>query len=78
MKGKVSLYYNHITIGLQSVTSSFTSWKHIVQAVPSKKKYKAKEKKRMKRRERKERGGKEEKKKKGWKEFIRKERKRGE
>ena len=42
MKGKVSLYYNQITIGLQLVTSSFTSWKHTVQAVPSKKKGKKK------------------------------------
>ena len=45
MKEKFSLYYNQITIGLQSdynqlqsVTSSFTSWKHTVQTVPSKKK----------------------------------------
>ena len=53
MKEKVSLYYNQITIrlqsdynqitiGLQLVTSSFTSWKHTVQAVPSKKKKKGK------------------------------------
>ena len=48
--------------------SSVTSWKHTVQAVPSKKKEG----------EGKEIGGKEEKKKKGWKEFVRKERERGE
>ena len=34
MKGKISLYYNRITIRLQSVASSPTSWKHTVQAVP--------------------------------------------
>ena len=66
MKEKVSLYYNQITVRLQSdhnqlqsVTSSFTSWKHPVQAVPQKKKKKkrrrnkAKEKERMKRRRKK-------------------------
>ena len=57
-------------IQLQSVVSSITFWKHIVQAVPSKKKKKEGEGK--------ERGGKEEKKKKGWKEYVLKERERGE
>ena len=46
--------YNQITIGLQSATSSSTSWKHTVQAVPSKKRKKTKEKERMKRRRKKE------------------------
>ena len=58
MNEKVSLYYNQITIRLQSdynqlqsMTSSFTSWKHTVQAIPSKKKKrnKAKEKERIRR-----------------------------
>ena len=52
-------------IQLQSVVSSITSWKHTVQAVPSKK-----TKKEKKEGEGNERGGKEEKKKKGWKEFV--------
>ena len=56
-------------IQLQSVVSSITSWEHTVRAVPSKKKTEG---------EGKERGGKEEKKKNGWKEFVRKERERGE
>ena len=48
-------------IQLQSVVSSITSWKHTVQAVPSKKKKKKrKEVENMRRR------------KKGWKEFVRK------
>ena len=59
-------------IQLQSVVSSITSWEHTVQEVPSKKKKKKEEG------EGKERGGKEEKKKKGWKEFVQKERDRGE
>ena len=63
-------------IQLQSVVSSITSWKHTVQAVPSKKK-KASGRKKERERERKERGGKKEKKKKGWKEFVWKEREKG-
>ena len=55
-------------IQLQSVVASITSWKHTVQAVPSKKKNEG---------EGKERVGKKEKKK-GWNEFVRKERERGE
>ena len=55
-------------IQLQSVVASITSWKHTVQAVPSKKEEG----------EGKEIGGKKEKKKKGWKEFVRKEREMGE
>ena len=60
-------------IKLQSVVPSITSRKYIIQAVPSKIKRKKKWEG-----EGKERGGKEEKRKKGWKEFVRKERERGE
>ena len=45
--------------------SSITSWKHTVQAVPSKKKKEASGRKKERERERKERGGKKEKKKNG-------------
>ena len=77
MKEKVFVYYNQITIGLQLVTSSFTSWKHTVQAVPSQKKKKTKEKERMKGRRRKGKRWKIGEEKKGWKEFVQKERERG-
>ena len=40
-------------IQLQSMMPSITSWKHTIQAIPSKKKKKEKEKERMKRRRRK-------------------------
>ena len=46
--------YNQSTIELQLVTSSFTSWKQTVQAVPSKKKRKKKEGKGERENERKE------------------------
>ena len=63
-----------IPIRLQSEVSSLTSWGYIVQAVPSTKKKKKtsgrKEENEMKI------SGKEEKKKKGWKEFVRKERRK--
>ena len=58
------LYY----IQLQSIVSSVTSWKYIVQAVPSKKKREKERKEVEKRRRRKM----------GWKEFMSKKRKNGE
>ena len=84
MKGKVSLYYNQITIGLQSGYNQLhhplhlesTQYKQFLQK-KRKQKEEAKDKgERQNEGERKERGEKEEKEKKGWKEFIRKERKR--
>ena len=62
---------------LQSEVSSLTSWRYIVQAVPSKKKKRNFRNKRGKENEM-EISGKEEKKKKGWKEFMQKEREKGE
>ena len=56
-------------IQLQSAVSSVTSWKYTVQAVPSKKKRKEKERKEVEKRRRR---------KNGWKEFVRKKRKKGE
>ena len=70
-------------IQLQSAVSSITSWKHSVQAVPSKKKKLQEEKRKEKERKEMEKGvegegketdGKEEKKKRGWRKFVRKER----
>ena len=45
-------------IQLQSVVASITSWKHTVQAVPSKKKRKEKERKEVEKRRRRKRDGK--------------------
>ena len=52
------LDYNRITIGLQSVASSPTSWKHTVQAVPqyTKKKKTTKGKDKRKKKEKKKKG----------------------
>ena len=58
-------------VQLQSEVSSLTSWGYIVQEVPSKKKKKRKEKERKEVEKRRRR-------KKGWKEFVRKKRKKGE
>ena len=78
---KISLYFSQNYIQLQSVVSSITSWKHTVQAVPSKKKS-SREKEERKTRWEKEKKRKEVEKrrrrKKGWKEFVRKKRKKGE
>ena len=79
IKRKILSLFQSGYIQLQSVVSSITSWKHTVQAVPSKKKKKreASGRKKERERERKERGGKKDKKKKGRKEFVRKEREKG-
>ena len=87
MKGKVSLYYNQITIGLQLGYNQLHHRLHRgstqYKQFPQKKKKKRRQRRKTERkegegkeRERKERGGKDEKEKKGWKEFIWKERKR--
>ena len=88
IKGKVSLYYNQITIGLRSVTISDVIV-YILEAhstsnsLKKKKKNFRKEKgRKRKRKEQKKEARRKEvekrRRKKGWKEFVRKERERGE
>ena len=80
-KGKVSLYSSQNYIQLQSIVSSITSWKYTVQVVPSKKKKNLKKERgkenEMEKGERKE-VEKRRRRKKEWKEFVRKEKKKGE
>ena len=88
MKGKVSLHYNQITIGLQLGYNQLNHLLHLestqCKQFPQKKK-KEQEKEAKDKGERQNEGkesemeisGKKEKKKKGWKEFVRKERKDG-
>ena len=64
-KGKNLSLFQSSYIQLQTIVSSLTPRKYTVQAVPSKKKKPSGD-------------GKKEKKKNGWKEFVRKERKKGE
>ena len=88
IKGKVSLYYNQITIGLQSVTISdvivYILEVHSTSiSLKKKKKTFGKERgRRRKRREHKKEAKRKEvekrRRKKGWKEFVRKERERRE